>query len=464
MGKTVTNSYYSEGEDMMSPPLSPPMSPPQGRTFTMPPLSPTVRTGPQRSPLAPNSLEELTRSNWKAGWKAAWVAAMQVEEARLLRSADTQSADAAQPPRSISIETEADGLQQALPTPMKVTPTFEAAQSVPRKRLSGSNLSNGKGKGEATRVTSSSGGAAAAVGSVLQMLANSTTPSHEVAPCIVPASQLPTADAKVLLSPAKSESKANVPPSSPTGPPPGLEYLVASISKAEPQTIPAVTDGLPSLGSALHGTGRCKPCVWFHKPESCQNGKDCQHCHLCPEGEIRARKKNARARKANPDVALLMTGTEGEVVLPTEEIDCRSAEEPEEIAPGFPEQEKFDILLPPGLSGFFERSISPSTASIVTENLSDGTQSGSWDAPLSAVTAAAEVGNAVAAASLTSVGSVLHGTGQCTPCAWFWKPQGCHNGSECRHCHSCPRGEIKSRRKLRGSGRPGQSDTPEEEQ
>jgi len=48
-----------------------------------------------------------------------------------------------------------------------------------------------------------------------------------------------------------------------------------------------------------------------------------------------------------------------------------------------------------------------------------------------------------------SVGAYLHGTGQCQPCAWFWKPQGCGNGQACRHCHMCPDGELKSRKKAK---------------
>lgn len=46
-----------------------------------------------------------------------------------------------------------------------------------------------------------------------------------------------------------------------------------------------------------------------------------------------------------------------------------------------------------------------------------------------------------------SIGSKEHGTGQCRPCAWFWKPQGCANASDCRHCHMCPEGELKNRKK-----------------
>merc|ERR1719420_552013 len=48
---------------------------------------------------------------------------------------------------------------------------------------------------------------------------------------------------------------------------------------------------LPSMGSNSHGTGKCLPCAWFWKPKGCQNGKDCQYCHMCPEGELKARKK-----------------------------------------------------------------------------------------------------------------------------------------------------------------------------
>jgi len=52
---------------------------------------------------------------------------------------------------------------------------------------------------------------------------------------------------------------------------------------------------LPSIGAALHSSGQCKPCAWFWKPESCQWGADCQHCHLCPIGELRRRKKERQA-------------------------------------------------------------------------------------------------------------------------------------------------------------------------
>merc|ERR1712070_1264228 len=52
-----------------------------------------------------------------------------------------------------------------------------------------------------------------------------------------------------------------------------------------------------SVGSAGHASGDCKPCAWFWKPEGCQNGEDCLHCHFCPAGEVNRRKKLHKAMK-----------------------------------------------------------------------------------------------------------------------------------------------------------------------
>jgi len=46
-----------------------------------------------------------------------------------------------------------------------------------------------------------------------------------------------------------------------------------------------------------------------------------------------------------------------------------------------------------------------------------------------------------------TIGTDLHFLGQCRPCAWHWKPQGCLSGSECVFCHLCPEGTVKLRRK-----------------
>jgi hypothetical protein len=52
---------------------------------------------------------------------------------------------------------------------------------------------------------------------------------------------------------------------------------------------------LPSAGSALHGTGLCRPCAWFWKPVGCQSNEQCTFCHLCLEGALKVRKKSKMA-------------------------------------------------------------------------------------------------------------------------------------------------------------------------
>mmetsp|Transcript_17820 Transcript_17820/g.41545 ORF Transcript_17820/g.41545 Transcript_17820/m.41545 type:complete len:325 (+) Transcript_17820:114-1088(+) len=53
-----------------------------------------------------------------------------------------------------------------------------------------------------------------------------------------------------------------------------------------------------SVGSQHHGTGSCKPCAWYYKSaQGCQNGEECLHCHLCPLGEIRRRRKRTMPKK-----------------------------------------------------------------------------------------------------------------------------------------------------------------------
>jgi len=47
----------------------------------------------------------------------------------------------------------------------------------------------------------------------------------------------------------------------------------------------------PSRGADGHGSGLCKPCAWYWRPQGCENREHCGHCHLCPEGELKVRKK-----------------------------------------------------------------------------------------------------------------------------------------------------------------------------
>jgi len=47
-----------------------------------------------------------------------------------------------------------------------------------------------------------------------------------------------------------------------------------------------------SKGSVLHdGQAYCRPCAWYWKPRGCSAGGLCDYCHMCPEGELKNRKK-----------------------------------------------------------------------------------------------------------------------------------------------------------------------------
>lgn len=46
-----------------------------------------------------------------------------------------------------------------------------------------------------------------------------------------------------------------------------------------------------SAGSALHAMGKCSPCAWFWKAKGCKGGAECTFCHLCPQDELKKRKR-----------------------------------------------------------------------------------------------------------------------------------------------------------------------------
>jgi len=61
---------------------------------------------------------------------------------------------------------------------------------------------------------------------------------------------------------------------------------------AEALALPELGDpDLPTVGSAQHDAGRCKPCAFFWKEVGCSNGVNCLYCHMCGPSERRWRKK-----------------------------------------------------------------------------------------------------------------------------------------------------------------------------
>merc|ERR1712039_714639 len=72
-----------------------------------------------------------------------------------------------------------------------------------------------------------------------------------------------------------------------------LPSTVLRLSEMLPQTVFGPAE-LPSVGSANHFYGTCKPCAHAHKGK-CINGVQCKFCHLCSSGELKRRQKNKKA-------------------------------------------------------------------------------------------------------------------------------------------------------------------------
>lgn len=183
--------------------------------------------------------------------------------------------------------------------------------------------------------------------------------------------------------------------------------------------------GHSSIGSVLHGSGDCKPCAWFWKPQGCQNGQECLHCHLCPQSEIKIRKKMNTAEKK----------------------ELNSAQKKEALKTHVPSVATM-FVPPPGIAA-------PALNSPRSEGDSceDSLSFCDSDRALFPTLLAGTLNEPAAEVVKPSAskGSFLHGTGDCKPCAWFWHPQGCNNPADCEYCHLCPHGEIQILQKQKKS-------------
>eukprot|EP00929_Paragymnodinium_shiwhaense_P054631 TRINITY_DN27396_c0_g1_i1.p1 TRINITY_DN27396_c0_g1~~TRINITY_DN27396_c0_g1_i1.p1 ORF type:complete len:223 (-),score=31.60 TRINITY_DN27396_c0_g1_i1:202-870(-) len=54
---------------------------------------------------------------------------------------------------------------------------------------------------------------------------------------------------------------------------------------------------LPSLGSADHESGNCRPCAHAWRLKGCDRGTLCERCHLCGQGDFLDYRKSLRAAK-----------------------------------------------------------------------------------------------------------------------------------------------------------------------
>lgn len=130
-------------------------------------------------------------------------------------------------------------------------------------------------------------------------------PAQPASPSCSPASRGQKVElAKLLVLGGGSPLESDVgPDSSPRSLAELLGDMTPNLSRGLPGSFvhfppglqPPLLLGSPSRGSAFHGAGTCRPCAWFHKAGGCQNDQNCGHCHLCPDGEIKDRKRTKRA-------------------------------------------------------------------------------------------------------------------------------------------------------------------------
>lgn len=106
-----------------------------------------------------------------------------------------------------------------------------------------------------------------------------------------------------------------------------------------------------SKGSELHGSGNCKPCAWFWRPQGCANGMDCQHCHQCTAAELRARKKAKKLTKR--DIARYTSPVERDIASSAQK-SAKQGQHQEEANQQMPEQfliaHPLPVLMPVVLS------------------------------------------------------------------------------------------------------------------
>jgi hypothetical protein len=78
--------------------------------------------------------------------------------------------------------------------------------------------------------------------------------------------------------------------------------LVVSLSPQKPSVVikleglVASPPALPSVGSAGHVIGACKPCAFIFRG-GCQSGTSCRFCHLCSPGEKQRRRKERKVNR-----------------------------------------------------------------------------------------------------------------------------------------------------------------------
>jgi len=203
-------------------------------------------------------------------------------------------------------------------------------------------------------------------------------------------------------------SKSNLPPS---GPAFTRHCRVLAVHPPPPPGEP-----VPSKGSARHYNGTCRPCAWLHRSDGsgCRNAEACLYCHLCPNGELKRRKK-AKMQHRMEEVRQLRHRMR---MMDGEPATCSIA-----------------VVAP---------APSRTTPAMVDGRAAVEDAGGASLLNVSAM----EPCYIEVRPERPAPGSLGHDLGRCRPCAWVHKDaSGCRNGSKCKYCHLCLPGELKRRKR-----------------
>lgn len=105
--------------------------------------------------------------------------------------------------------------------------------------------------------------------------------------------QVPPPEYVALSLPREPQQPFSVPPSPllVLPQPPAWSGMLRDAQMPLPPAQPELgSEACPTVGSAGHFLGLCKPCAFFHT-KGCQGGTSCVFCHLCLPGEKKRRQK-----------------------------------------------------------------------------------------------------------------------------------------------------------------------------
>jgi len=92
-------------------------------------------------------------------------------------------------------------------------------------------------------------------------------------------------------------------------PPPALPLQPSARCEAAPE--------YPSVGSALHSLGKCRPCDFINRTDTCRAGANCRFCHICGPMAVKERRKQRRSQIRAIRQAAADLGDSG-LLFPTE--------------------------------------------------------------------------------------------------------------------------------------------------